>query len=126
MIQTRSYPAAAVSVTGARAFVVMALRAYPQDIVEKAELMVSELATNALHHTTDSFTVNVTTTEDHIRVAVTDTGGGRPEKRSPSSLEPSGRGLQVVEALADHWDVTPARPVGKTVAFVLSVDQDHK
>jgi hypothetical protein len=64
--------------------------------------------------------VKVTTAETQLRVEVTDTGDGKPERRNPGPRDPTGRGLQIVEALSDHWDVTPARPAGKTVAFVLS------
>jgi len=117
--EVRSYPPEPESVTKARVFVLEALRSFPEDIIDRAEIMVSELATNALRHTGTPFTVSVSTTPDHIRVEVTDAGGGRPRKQSPSPLETSGRGLQIVEALADHWEVVPAQPSGKTVLFDL-------
>jgi anti-sigma regulatory factor (Ser/Thr protein kinase) len=101
--------------------VVDALEGYPEDVIDRAELGVSELATNALRHASGGFTVKVSTTEAQLRVEVTDTGDGKPEKRNPAPLDPTGRGLRIVEALSDHWEVTPARPAGKTVAFAMSL-----
>ncbi|HZT66750.1 MAG TPA: ATP-binding protein [Acidimicrobiales bacterium] len=121
MTETRSYPPEPASVTKARLFVLEALSSHTEDITDRAEVMVSELATNALRHTGTSFTVTVTVTVTHIRVEVSDAGAGRPEKRSPSALETSGRGLQIVEALSDHWEVVPAHPSGKTVLFELQL-----
>ena len=121
MNESRHFPPEPASVTQARRFVVHALDAFSDDVIDNAELLVSELATNALRHTGSGFTVAIiTTTQENVRIEVTDPGEGMPEKRHPAQMEPTGRGLHIVEALADHWEVTPASPTGKTVAFVLS------
>jgi len=84
-------------------------------------LLVSELATNSVRHAAAGFTLAIDRTPDRIRVAVSDTGAGRPEKRSPDPVEPSGRGLLIVEALSDDWGTTPAPDgAGKTVWFEIA------
>jgi anti-sigma regulatory factor (Ser/Thr protein kinase) len=121
MTETRAYPNEPASVTRARRFVVDALRGGPPDVVDTAELLVSELATNALRHGGSGFAVTVSTTATQVLVEVTDNGPGLPRKRNPAPLESSGRGLQIVEAIADEWEVSPRQPTGKTVAFRLSL-----
>lgn len=123
MNQTRHFPAEATSVSQARRFVGKSLEEYSRDLVQSVELMVSELATNAVRHSHTGFEVDIGTTSDEVRVAVTDTGAGQPRKRSPAPTDPNGRGLQIVEALADRWEVNPLRPQGKTVSFVLSLSR---
>ena len=117
--RSREFPPRAASVAQARAFVVESLGGRPSDLIDKAELLVSELATNAVRHTGTEFSVRVVVTDDRVRVEVTDTGDGQPTKRTPKPLETSGRGIQIVEAVSDEWAVTPVLPRGKTVSFVL-------
>jgi len=74
-----------------------------------------------LRHAGSEFTVSITSSEALIRVEVTDPAAAKPRKRHPTLLEPSGRGLHIVDALSDAWEVVPARPQGKTVSFVLSL-----
>jgi anti-anti-sigma factor len=115
----RHFPCAPGSVPEARGFVVSALIGESQEVRDRAELLVSELATNAVLHARTEFSVVVTSAVEAIRVAVTDSGEGQPERRSPSGLEPRGRGLQIVDALSDHWGVEEAAPTGKSVSFVI-------
>ena len=49
---------------------------------------------------------------------VRDTAGGRPERKDPAIDELSGRGLLIVDELADRWGVDEAPP-GKSVWFEL-------
>src|SRR4051794_31262956 len=113
MNQTRHYPPEPASVTSARRFVVDCLRGYPQELTDTAELLVSELATNALRHTGSDFTVTITSSEARIRVAVTDPAAGEPHKRHPTVLEPNGRGLHIVDALSDSWKSSRPAPRGR-------------
>jgi anti-sigma regulatory factor (Ser/Thr protein kinase) len=80
--------------------------------------MVSELATNAVKHAHSDFKISIDDSGGEIRVEVSDTGRGQFVLRSPASLEPSGRGLRIVEALSGAWG-TAESPHGKSVWFAL-------
>lgn len=118
MTSTRQFPCQPESVTAARHFVREALRAQARSVVEAAELMTSELATNVLRHAQSDFELTVHVTEDQVRVEVRDTGEGQPTLRSPDPHEHSGRGLRIVQALSDAWGITPTAS-GKLVWFTL-------
>lgn len=79
----------------------------------------AELAANAATHGRVSgrdFHLAVTATESALRVEVTDTRGDRlPEAQRAFSEGESGRGLVLVEALADRWGVTSGPAPRKTV-----------
>ena len=87
-----------------------------------AELLVSELVTNAVRHGRPEITVRLCTDPPKVGVAVDDCGDAAIE--GPTCPEPeqtSGRGLLIVDAVASAWGVTPhAPPPGKTVWFELS------
>jgi anti-sigma regulatory factor (Ser/Thr protein kinase) len=105
-------------VTAARRFVRDVLSDRPSELVNAAELMASELATNCVRHANTGFEMTIHS-DGQIRVEVRDTGEGRPRLLSPTSREISGRGLRVVEAMSDAWGVIPASN-GKAVWFTLS------
>jgi anti-sigma regulatory factor (Ser/Thr protein kinase) len=106
------------SVAGARHFVRDFLSGQPRETVEAAELMTSELATNSVRHARSEFELAIHLSREEIRVEVSDHGQGRPVLRSPTAREHSGRGLQIVQALAEDWGVAPS-PNGKLVWFTL-------
>jgi anti-sigma regulatory factor (Ser/Thr protein kinase) len=105
-------------VTAARRFVRDVLSDRPPELVDAAELMASELATNCVRHARTGFEMTIHS-DGQIRVEVRDTGEGRPKLLSPTSREVSGRGLRIVEAMSDAWGVIPASN-GKAVWFALS------
>jgi anti-sigma regulatory factor (Ser/Thr protein kinase) len=110
------------SVAQARRFAVGALVDLPSDMLNDVEVMVSELATNALVHAATSFSVTIDRREHEIYVEVTDAGVGIPTRRSPGETEPHGRGLAIVEELSDRWGtVHNAGQVGKSVWFTLNL-----
>jgi anti-sigma regulatory factor (Ser/Thr protein kinase) len=118
----RTFPGRATSVTEARHYVLDALGGIPPVVADAVAVMVSELTANAVRHTTSLFTVSVDHTAPEIRVAVSDSGPGYPVVRSPEPTETSGRGLQIVQALAADWGVIPARDgPGKSVWFTIGV-----
>jgi len=109
----------------ARRFVVRQLDGVPGAVVDEVAIMVSELATNCVRHTVTDFTVGVEHTRHEIAVEVTDGGGGMPTVRRPEASEPSGRGLRIVQELADSFGVRELRTQpGKTVWFVVALDDD--
>ncbi|WP_328767970.1 ATP-binding protein [Streptomyces sp. NBC_00286] len=92
-----------------------------QDVLETAELVLSELVTNALRVPVPSdrqVSVRIARSPEDglLRLEVSDAGSGRPEVRKPSDDETGGRGLLLVEALAHRWGVERrAGGIGKTV-----------
>lgn len=91
-----------------------------EEQTEAAELLVSELVTNALIHTRHGAVVTATATPARLRVEVQDFAS----EDLPASYVPNaddgthGRGLILVRSLADAWGVE-AQAVGKVVWFEL-------
>lgn len=122
MILDRAFPRAADSVPTARHFVTAAVSDVPQDVLDRVALLVSELATNAVRHAGTDFIVRVEQTDEEIAVEIADAGEGTPMLRRAEPRDASGRGLRIVEALADSWGVRPdPNGAGKTVWFTLSL-----
>jgi anti-sigma regulatory factor (Ser/Thr protein kinase) len=90
------------------------------EVVEVAQLLTTELVTNALKHGRGDITLAVSRVAGDLRIDVTDDGPGTPEIGGGGPDELGGRGLMVVEALAAVWGVAPGSgPHGKTVWFSL-------
>jgi anti-sigma regulatory factor (Ser/Thr protein kinase) len=109
------------SVPAARRFVRDVLRNQSSDVLDAAELMASELATNCVQHAQTSFELAIDDKQARIRVEVRDTGYGRPVPQSPAPTDRTGRGLRIVEAMSDTWGIEPSSS-GKTVWFTLPHD----
>ena len=80
--------------------------------------VVSEIVTNAILHARTSFIVSVSPDPTAIRVEVTDGSSSFPARRNYDPTQPTGRGLAIVDAMADRWGVA-TEPSGKTVWFEL-------
>ena len=122
-VRERFYRRERRSVPAAREFTEQALRAW--GFAERADdvvLCVSELATNALLHGVPpgrGFLLSLRRDPSGgvLRVEVHDSGDGHPHlagAAAPAGEEESGRGLVLVDALADKWDVGERLP-GKVV-----------
>jgi len=89
-------------------------------VLDEAELLVSELATNAVLHGAPPITVRVECDgSDGLHVSVTD---GDPEPPLPREAGPedgSGRGIRLVDVISDRWGVHPHPGDGKEVWFQL-------
>ena len=120
MRETRRFSADPKSAAAARRFTLLALEGAAPDAVQAIELMVSELATNCIRHTGTEFELSIARSGREIRVEVSDRAAGVPTKRSPGLEEPTGRGLQIVELLAEEWGVELAPGGGKTVWFTIA------
>ena len=116
MILTQTFPLDDASPRRARRFVTEALAHLESELVADLELMVSELATNSICHAMSGFEVRIVERLDEVCVAVTDHGDGTPVPRRPTSADPTGRGLLIVERLAGRWAIE-VPPDGKTVRF---------
>lgn len=129
MSERRAFENSPDVVAEARRFVTERLGEVSPELARIVGLMVSELATNCVRHTTSDFTVEIERTAREIRVRVSDRGEGMPVIRSPDATDPSGRGLQLVDELADSFGVDhdAARLAGnetgtKTVWFLVRLD----
>ena len=87
------------------------------DLQEKAALVVTELATNAVLHAGGLLSVRIWYGDDRLRLEVADGSHLLPEPGAPGNM--SGRGLQIVSALAQAWG-SQSRPGGKVVWAELS------
>ncbi|MEV8097467.1 ATP-binding protein [Kitasatospora sp. NPDC085879] len=91
----------------------------PPELADTAELLASELVTNALVHTPHGAVFDVELSADRrLRIEVRDGAPGLPGRRAPGDYATSGRGLLLVEAMADDWGVQ-LRGDGKTTWFEL-------
>ncbi|MFE5090850.1 SpoIIE family protein phosphatase [Streptomyces sp. NPDC056638] len=90
--------------------------------VDAAVLMISEMATNVLVHTDGDAVMVAQATGEHgerrLRVEVADGSDELPHKRRPGEMASSGRGLLLMEMLADAWGVD-LRGAGKSIWFEL-------
>lgn len=121
-VKRRSFLVERRSVPAARRFVVSALDEWNLlGIAHVALLLTSELATNALIHAGTEFHVTAAYHEDRcLRVEVLDGDTKLPSRAVIPVDASSGRGLNVVRALARSWGAE-TRPEGKVVWFELSL-----
>jgi anti-sigma regulatory factor (Ser/Thr protein kinase) len=123
---TRTYRFASQrqSVGLARQAVRRTLRAlgYGDDLVDKALLVTSELAANAVVHATSSlsFTVVCVLQDEAVTVGVVDHDPRLPHRIEATDDDDCGRGLLLVEALADEWGCEEGT-TGKMVFARLNV-----
>ncbi|MFF8989765.1 ATP-binding protein [Streptomyces sp. NPDC014983] len=109
----------------------MRTRDLPYGVAEAAEHLVAELAANAATHGRvpgRDFRLALQATTAVLRIEVTDTRGDRlpcPQPQPPSVDAESGRGLLVVEALADRWGVMQGPVPRKTVWAELALASDR-
>ncbi|CNF82570.1 Histidine kinase-%2C DNA gyrase B-%2C and HSP90-like ATPase [Mycobacterium tuberculosis] len=73
---------------------------------EDLQLITSELGTNAVAHGAgERIRLLLTGNDEHVRVEVSDGGGGEPVVREAGLGAECGRGLMIVEAVAERWGV---------------------
>lgn len=83
-------------------------------VIENALIVVTELVTNAILHaqplalssTRTGVLLQWAVLGDDVLIEVSDGGGSeRPKVRKPTSTEPQGRGLSIVDTIAREWRV---------------------
>jgi anti-sigma regulatory factor (Ser/Thr protein kinase) len=113
------------SVAAARALLRQAVRDTadaPDDVpVDDAVLMLSELITNAVRHTNGVLRVDISLSNNTLRVTVIDDAPDLPVIRPPCDDATQGRGMQIIDTLADRWGATREHPL-KTVWFEIVLD----
>ena len=108
--------AEARSAAQARAFVSQHLLGHGMPhLVDDIELVVSELATNAMVHARTPFTVTLCAFEEIVRLEVSDGSLLEPSVVVARSLDTSGRGVAIVQALSHDWGVLARASGGKSV-----------
>jgi anti-sigma regulatory factor (Ser/Thr protein kinase) len=91
------------SPAAARSLVRDALATFSADTSELAQLLVSELVTNAVLHARTPVVLQVRIDGDRVKVAVNDGSGTCPKPGATSAGATGGRGLQLVNSLAGSW-----------------------
>lgn len=90
-----------------------------QSLLDRAELCVSELVTNAILHAATEVDLRVTAGPDGLRVSVRDRSPALPALERHSTTASTGRGLAMVVAVADDWGVDFGDGPGKSVWCTL-------
>lgn len=112
-------PAEPVSAAQARQLVNDALqRSRCESLADVAELLVSELVTNAILHARTEVTVRIDVNSMRLRVEVCDEMAMAPQLRRYSEDATTGRGMLLVETLASRWG-SKLQGDGKAVWFEL-------
>jgi anti-sigma regulatory factor (Ser/Thr protein kinase) len=110
------------SVPSARHLVTAVLAGWdaPQD-VHDVTLLVTELVTNVIDHVGGeaSITLELALADDWLRISVADGSSVRPVVRELSSENPRGRGLRLVQAIAERWGAEDHQG-GKRVWFEIA------
>lgn len=116
-----SFPCAPASAGKARKFVRGQLAAAGlSELSDVAELLVSELVSNAILHAGTDLEVVVRVTPGRVSVEVHDRGPGSATRRHYSATSGTGRGLVLVDELAREWG-TVVTATGKFVWFELAI-----
>jgi anti-sigma regulatory factor (Ser/Thr protein kinase) len=105
------FPSVAPSAASARRFVQAAMQRWgcPDDLIERALLVTSELVTNAYRHARSEARLSIRCDDERLRIEVHDGGSGHVRVRPLDSGRNDGRGLHIVDALADRWGHYPVR-----------------
>ena len=106
----------------ARRFVTSTVGDHPRS--PELEVLTSEVVANAVTHAGTDVTVQVQSNGGWARVEVHDDCADLPEiqVQVPGAALRTGRGLAIVDALADDWGFWPINGDGKVVWFELGPD----
>jgi anti-sigma regulatory factor (Ser/Thr protein kinase) len=119
-VAVATFPAALQSVPAARRFVRSALEDLANgDVVEVAVLLTSEVVTNAVVHTNSAVEVTLRRSAGALQVAVRGQSPSLPVLSPPVGLQEGGRGLLLVNEMADVWGAERTGE-GKIVWFQLA------
>ena len=91
----------------------------PEDLVQNAKLLVSELVTNSVLHARSAMTLSVSVLGTLVRIEVADGSSRVPVQRLSDAEAVTGRGLQLISRLADDFGFRVQGGSGKVVWFTL-------
>ena len=115
-----AFPAQLRSAAEARRFAERTLAEWGCDaLVESARLLVSELIVNAVIHAHTAAELRLRYDGAVLRVDVSDGSTAAPRRRPYSPTATTGRGLMILDSVADHWGVE-IEDRSKTVWFELA------
>jgi anti-sigma regulatory factor (Ser/Thr protein kinase) len=99
-----------------RRFVARTLREWNVDEsrIEPVMLVANELVANAIVHARSAPVLSLTEADGDLLLRVSDESRTLPVVQAPSTDDDGGRGLILVEALADRWGID-AEGAGKSV-----------
>jgi transcriptional regulator with XRE-family HTH domain/anti-sigma regulatory factor (Ser/Thr protein kinase) len=118
----KRFPPTPLAPAMARAALATTAIGIPNEVLENASLLTSELVTNAVRHaSSDWIEVAITLTADRLRVSVSDQDP-RPIKPGSSDAEGGGWGLRLVAELATRWG-SERNPGGKTIWIEFDLDK---
>jgi len=121
---TLTLPCDPSSVPAARHFVVRTLETWGYDDASwAAAQIVSELASNCSLHARTEFAVRLVEEGSALRLEVHDASPARVQQRRYSDSSTTGRGLRLVDSLAQAWGVE-VDSAGKTVWVALETAAD--
>ncbi len=103
---------------GRRVVTSMLNQAGRPELAESAELLVSEVLTNALVHAGTTIGLSASVLDAGVRVEVSDGSPTMPVNRGYTTLAATGRGLNLVMHMADRWGVEKVAG-GKKVWFEI-------
>ncbi len=102
----------------ARRFIARHTASVDGDTASTLAVLTSELVTNAVLHARTTLQVGVTKGGPDLLIGVGDRDDGHPAPQPASDTATQGRGLRLIDGLADRWGVTSYEG-GKTVWFLL-------
>lgn len=118
----------AVSIPAARHLVVELLRTWATNHDrDDAALLTTELVANVIDHVGGcaTFTLEVSSSEDWLRIGVLDGSAVLPVAQELSQDHPRGRGLLMVQRIATRWGCE-SYDGGKRVWFELGADDRER
>lgn len=99
------------------------------DVIDTAQLLISEMVTNAVQATQElalvvpgTVRLRLTHRGRHILIEVDDPDTRAPDPQAPAVDAENGRGLLLVETLSADWGAYPRGPSGKTVWAKVACD----
>jgi anti-sigma regulatory factor (Ser/Thr protein kinase) len=134
--QTMSFDADLRASTSARHWVAALLERWELEaVIDRATLITSELVANSVVHARSDTVVTVTVDEGVVEIAVRDrepTALSAPHAAHPrppdevALIAEGGRGLVLVDALADEWGTVPLGDGKQVWARLTSSDWSHR
>jgi anti-sigma regulatory factor (Ser/Thr protein kinase) len=118
----REFPSAPQSVPSARHALDGLYGELGEELHDTAVLLISELVTNSVKHSkvrAGVIELVATMTPRYVRVEVSDDGEGFDLQPAPHTDSDSGRGLGLVQELADRW----GRPTGMRTCVWFELDR---